>query len=225
MSENLLDSGVLIRSLVPILLLFAFILGSVPFGLILARLFKVKDLAQQGSGNIGAANVARVVGFWPAGVLTFALDFGKGALAVFLATPAGAQLLFNLLGGSSDAGQEAVHLSASWGAGFAVVLGHCFSPFLNFRGGKGVATAFGVLLLLSPISAGFGLLGFVIAFLYRRIVSLASMAGLGTATVGFLVLNPIGVHLWFGAATALLVLIRHEKNIDALLENREKVFN
>ncbi|MBI2711696.1 MAG: glycerol-3-phosphate acyltransferase, partial [Bdellovibrio sp.] len=85
-------------------------------------------------------------------------------------------------------------------------------------------TAFGVILFLAPTAAGCGLFGFVLTYFYRRIVSLASLAGLGTAAVSYLVLNPIGVHLWSGAALALLVLIRHEKNIDALLENREKAF-
>lgn len=206
LSETLLESGFFTRSVVSLLLLSAFFLGSIPFGLLLARIFK-----------------ARVVGFWPAGVLTFALDFGKGVLAVFLATPTGLQFIFNLIG-TVDPGQDSIRVSTTWAAAFAVVLGHCFSPFLNFRGGKGVATAFGVVLFLSPISAAFGFLGFILAFVYRRIVSLASVAGLGTASVGYLVLNPVGVHLWFGAGIALLVLIRHEKNIDALLENREKVF-
>jgi glycerol-3-phosphate acyltransferase PlsY len=209
-----------------IIFIFAFSLGSVPFGLLVARLFKVKDLTRQGSGNIGATNVARVIGFWPAGFLTFLLDLGKGILAAGLATPVGYHFLVSLLGNTGDV-SDSVELSTvvAWAAGFFVVLGHCYSPWLHFKGGKGVATGLGVILVLSPMAALVGILAFGVVFFHTRVASLSSIAGLILAAVAHLVLNPVGVHLSVGALMLLIILIRHEANIDALLENREKSFN
>lgn len=206
-------------------LLCAFLLGSIPFGLIIARLFNVKDLTSKGSGNIGASNVSRVAGFWPAGFLTFVLDVCKGVVAVFFATPTGYQFLSVLfLGGTQEVSEVPLSIPVIWGAGFLAVFGHCYSPWLNFKGGKGVATALGVILVLSPISAIFGALAFVLTFIFKRIASLASLAGLFSASVTYLILNPVGVHLCIGAAMLMMILIRHERNIDALLENRETSF-
>ncbi len=203
---------------------FAFFLGSIPFGLLVARIFKVKNLDQRGSGNIGATNVSRVIGFWPAGFVTFLLDVGKGSLAVFLVTSLGVQFLTLLFGGVVEFTSLDITPSLQWATGLLVMLGHCYSPWLNFKGGKGVATAFGVILILSPIAALAGVIGFVLAFIHKRIVSLASISGLLVAAIACLIWNPIGVHLWIGVAMLFLVLIRHEVNIDALLENTEKPF-
>jgi glycerol-3-phosphate acyltransferase PlsY len=209
-----------------VICVFAFALGSVPFGLLVARLFKVKDLTRKGSGNIGATNVARVIGFWPAGFLTFLLDMSKGVLATVLATPVGYHLLVSLLGSPSDVSDSAgLSIVVPWIAGFFVVLGHCYSPWLHLKGGKGVATGLGVILVLSPLSALFGILAFGLVFFHSRIASLSSIAGLILAAIAHLVFNPVGVHLCVGLLMLLVILIRHEANIDALLENREKSFN
>src|SRR5216683_5317882 len=118
---------------IPVILIpfAAYLLGSVPFGLLLAKLFSGADVRKAGSGNIGATNVARVVGPL-AGILTLVFDTAKGTGAVWLAARA-----------TSD--------SATWMmiAAFAVLLGHCFPVWLKFKGGKGVATALGVFLALS----------------------------------------------------------------------------
>lgn len=198
----------------------SFLIGSIPFGLLIARAFKVQDLREKGSGNIGATNVSRVVGFWPAGFMTFALDVGKGALCVFLTSPLALRGWGELLRNS--------HLDLSpfqiWATGFFVVLGHCYSPWLKFNGGKGVATGFGALMVLAPISALAGLIGFILVFLQSRIASLASISGLLIAAVSYLVLNPFGPQIWAGAAMIFIILLRHESNIDALLEGRENAF-
>lgn len=198
----------------------AFLLGSIPFGLLVARLFQVKDLRAHGSGNIGATNVARVVGFWPAGALTLALDVLKGVIPVILAASYSLPLWQPLFEGVEL--RSSLHLS--WLAGLFAVLGHCFSPWLHFRGGKGVATGLGVLLMLSPAAALIGIMGFLLAFLDQRIGSIASLSGLGVACVAHLVLNPMGSHLWAGAALIFVIVVRHESNISALLENRENRF-
>lgn len=205
--------------------LVSFLLGSIPFGLIVARIYKVKDLTSRGSGNIGSANVSRVLGFWPAGFLTFCLDAAKGMIASLLAMPFGISLLSFLFNNTSQTNPIELGMSSIWMAGFFAVLGHCYSPWIHFKGGKGVATGLGVLLVLSPLSALIGLIGFVFTFVNRKIVSLASISAVVLASVGYLVFNPVGSHIWVGAAMMFIILLRHENNIDALLENREKPFN
>ena len=145
------------------LALVAFLLGSIPFGLLIARAFGVGNLRDAGSGNIGATNVSRVVGFWPAGFLTLLLDALKGMIYV---------LAFKE-GWIAIQGFEPTPF-ALWLFGFAAVLGHCFSPWLKLNGGKGVATTYGVLLALAPLSGGIGILGFLFAFLVTRVGSVGS---------------------------------------------------
>src|SRR6202140_3267399 len=126
----------------------AYLLGSIPFGLLLTKLFGGGDVRQAGSGNIGATNVARVVGPLP-GILTLLLDSAKGAVAVWLAARS-----------SND--------SAMWMviAALAALIGHCFPVWLKFRGGKGVATAAGGFLVLSPAALlGSGMLFLGVLFL------------------------------------------------------------
>jgi glycerol-3-phosphate acyltransferase PlsY len=203
-------------------------MGSIPFGLVIARILKIKAFqkgAQKGAQKeFGASHLAAAAGLWPAGALTFLLDFSKGALAVFLMTPVGYQFLEIFFGGSGDWNGVGVTQVTAWTSGLFVVLGHCYSPWLQFRGGKGVATSFGVIAVLSPLAALFGAIGFALVFLNLRIVSLASIAGLILASIFYLILNPVGIHLWLGAAMIFIVLLRHEANIDALLENREPKF-
>lgn len=201
-------------------LAIAFLLGSIPFGMIVARLFHVKDLSREGSGNIGATNVTRVLGFWPAGALTFGLDVLKGALPVLLAGPVGSKLWTIALGMDGFEFDE----SLVWGMGLAAVLGHCFSPWLYFKGGKGVATGFGALLVLSPVAALFGIIGFAMTFLTRRLGSLASLTGLVVAAVVHLVIHEPGTYLWVGAGILFVIIQRHSKNIEALLSDQEYQF-
>jgi glycerol-3-phosphate acyltransferase PlsY len=189
-----------------------FFIGSIPFGLIVARAFKVNDLTSRGSGNIGATNVSRVLGFWPAGFLTLLLDFAKGAAPVYL-----------MMSGAL-APDRPFSVIEVWIAALLAVVGHCYSPWLRFKGGKGVATGFGVLVALAPLSAACGVIGFGVAFAMTRIGSLSSLTGLACATIACLVAGGYGPHLWLGAALVLLILIRHEGNLDAILESREKTF-
>ena len=202
----------------------AFLIGSIPFGLLIARAFKVKDLTARGSGNIGATNVTRVLGFWPAGALTFLLDFLKGFLPVFLAGREVFQGIWSHWLGSLDFGDGGVEFSANtiWAIGAAAVIGHCYSPWLKFKGGKGVATGVGALFALSPLAALGGMVGFGLSFWEKKLGSLASLTGLILASIVHLALFPVGAHLWFGGLMISIILIRHESNIDALLLNQEK---
>jgi len=187
------------------LALVAFFLGSVPFGVLFARLFGKKDPREVGSGNVGATNVARAAGK-VAGALTLLLDAFKGYLPVLLAW-------------SWLKSPDYVAL-----VGFFAILGHCYSPFLSFRGGKGVATGLGVYLALSPLAVlmAAGVFGLVI---WRwRYVSLASISA-AWAMVPFIYLvqkNPLLT--LFTALIALLITWRHRANIQRLVKGEETRF-
>ena len=146
------------------ILLAAYFLGSIPFGLFLAKLLGGSDVRKAGSGNIGAANVARVVGPL-AGILTLLLDTAKGAAAVLLAA-------------------RFTHESAVWMmlAALAALVGHCFPVWLKFKGGKGVATALGVFLALCPLAALTALLLFALVVACWRYVSLGSISAAAART-------------------------------------------
>lgn len=191
-----------------LLLAVAYLLGSLPFGLLLAQLLGGKDVRKSGSGNIGATNVARVVGP-AAGILTLLLDAAKGAVAVWLA------------GHYSD--QNA---AASTLAGIAALIGHCFPVWLKFKGGKGVATALGVFLMLSPLAALGGVVFFAVVVMVWRYVSLGSVSA--AAAMPLLV-----YFLWapghapplvviFGTLFAAgLVIVKHDANLQRLLDGSE----
>ncbi len=192
--------------------LAAYLLGSIPFGLLLARLFGGTDVRKAGSGNIGATNVARVVGPL-AGVLTLVFDTAKGAAAVWLVGRVTSE-------------------SATWMmiAAFAVVLGHCFPMWLKFRGGKGVATALGVFLALCPLAAVSALLLFLLCVAYWRYVSLGSIAAAAAMPLLIYFLwaprhaPPIIVDLGT-LAIALLVIYKHDGNLQRLVEGTEPRFS
>jgi glycerol-3-phosphate acyltransferase PlsY len=190
----------------------AYLLGSIPFGLILAKLFGGSDVRKAGSGNIGATNVARVVGPL-AGILTLALDTAKGTAAVWVAGRV-----------TSD--------SATWMmiASFSVLLGHCFPVWLKFKGGKGVATALGVFLALCPLAAASALLLFIICVAYWRYVSLGSIAAAAAMPLLIYFLwaprhaPPIIVDAGT-LAIALLVIYKHDGNLQRLVEGTEPRFS
>lgn len=159
--------------------ILAYLLGSIPFGYLLVRIFRSEDIRKTGSGNIGATNVVRS-GAKGLGAATFFLDALKGFLAVAMtrelvvasmpAWPPLAQLAWQ---GSLAARFDV----AAAVAALAAVLGHIYPVWLRFKGGKGVATAFGVLLQLAPLAALIGLGVFVVTVLISRYVSLASILG------------------------------------------------
>ena len=178
----------------------AYILGSIPFGIVMARLFGLGDLRQIGSGNIGATNVLRT-GNKPAAILTLVLDAGKGAAAVLIARQ---------FGGEDIAGL----------AGLFALLGHLFPIFLRFKGGKGVATFLGALLALSfPVGAAACATWAVTAVLFRY----SSLSGVVTAA-----LVPVFAYVLYHKHGAILVLFmsalviyRHSDNIKRLLNKTE----
>jgi glycerol-3-phosphate acyltransferase PlsY len=187
----------------------AFLIGSIPFGLFIAKLYGVGNLRGEGSGNIGATNVARVVGFWPAGFLTFILDALKGVLLI-------APIRFHWI----PEGLIPVSTTLLWAIGLFAVLGHCYSPWLRFNGGKGVATNFGVILLLAPFSGLIGGLVFGLAYLSTRVGAVGSLLGLSTAVCVHRIFVPYEPSMLIFAAMVLVAVYRHESNLDALLQSK-----
>ncbi|HLB98499.1 MAG TPA: glycerol-3-phosphate 1-O-acyltransferase PlsY [Acetobacteraceae bacterium] len=180
--------------------LLGYLLGSIPFGLLLTRAAGLGDIRAIGSGNIGATNVLRTGRKGLAGA-TLLLDGLKGAAAVLIALWL--------------AGQDA----ALW-AGFGAILGHLFPIWLRFRGGKGAATGYGVLIAAAwPVGLGAGAIWLVVAKL-ARISSLAALASFAAAPILAAVLANSGV-VKLALAIAVLVFIRHHANIRRLLAGTE----
>jgi glycerol-3-phosphate acyltransferase PlsY len=196
----------------PLILIIAYLLGSLPFGLILAKLFGGRDVRKAGSGNIGATNVLRVVGPL-AGILTLLLDAAKGWSAVSLA-------------GRVTHEQTTVMVLA----GFLAMIGHCFPVWLGFRGGKGVATAAGVFLALCPSAFLAALVLFIVVVSFWRYVSLASLAAAAALPLLVYLLwaprfaPPETVTLG-SLAIAALVIVQHRGNIIRLARGEEPKFS
>jgi glycerol-3-phosphate acyltransferase PlsY len=190
----------------------AYLLGSIPFGLLLSRLFGGGDVRTLGSGNIGATNVARVAGPLP-GILTLLLDAGKGAAAVWLAA-------------------RFSNESATWMmiAVLAVLLGHCFPIWLRFRGGKGVATAAGAFLVLCPPALLGSLILFLLVAFFWRYISLASISAAASMPLLIYLLwaphhaPPLVVTFGALAATGIIVY-KHDANIQRLVQGEEPRFS
>ncbi len=189
----------------------AFVAGALPTSYLAGRLLRGVDLRQHGSGNLGATNVFRVMGTVPA-LLVLTVDVLKGFASVFW--------LPLLVGGSS-----AVVLQCL--LGLCAVAGHVFSPFLGFRGGKGVATGAGVVLAISPAAVGICVIVWAVLFAALRIVSLASLAAALTLPLAiFMTMDRtaagFAVLLAFGLLVACGVFITHRANIGRLFRGEEK---
>ena len=203
---------------IPLIIVAAYLLGSIPTGYLLVRLFRHQDIRQAGSGNIGATNVLRFGGKL-LGAVTFLLDMLKGCSAVWLGALLGGLLLPH---SPLDALYDAEALAA-----LCAVLGHVFPVWLRFRGGKGVATGFGVFLAATPLAALAAISVFFIVFFISRHVSIASI--LGSASFPpfayFLVRGPrppffIAVE----CAVALIIILKHHQNIRRLIAGTEPRF-
>ena len=151
--------------LIILLLIISYLIGSVPFGLLIGKIIKKTDIRKQGSRNIGATNAVRVLGL-KLGGLVFLLDFIKGTLIMGLV-----KILIN-----TGVWENGSLFFIGW-FGLAAVVGHCFSIFLKFAGGKAIATSIGVVLFLTPAVGLSGLLVFLIVFFSFGYISLASTSG------------------------------------------------
>lgn len=202
-----------------VILLVGYLLGSIPFGLLLSRRFARVDVRNYGSGKIGATNVLRTAGK-KAAALVLILDALKGAAAVLFAA-----LIFGrnyLVIGDFGLGL----LVAQCLAGLAAIAGHNWSVFLRFKGGRGVATFFGGLIALSPVVALFGGQVFVIGVGLTRFASLGSIAGVVgayTILIPLTLLNGFPVeYLVYTLIGTIVIIIMHRDNIARLLAGKER---
>jgi glycerol-3-phosphate acyltransferase PlsY len=194
----------------------AYLLGSIPFGLILVRVFRNEDIRQQGSGNIGATNVIRSGGKG-LGAATFLLDAAKGYVAVLLAWQVGLHV--------HQTQFQTQNLAAT--AAVCALVGHVYPLWLGFKGGKGVATGFGVFLGITATAALVALAAFIVIFALSRYVSLASIIAAIAFPVAALLLPHEPLTPFMIAVVILLPLIviaKHHANIRRLLAGTEYRF-
>ena len=188
--------------------LAAYLLGGIPFGLILAKLFAGVNIKESGSGSIGATNVLRVVKesnptlAKKLGAATLALDAFKGIAVVLAAKYFG------------------MDESVQWMVAVLAVLGHCFSPYMWFEGGKGVATGMGVMAVMLPIETAIALLVWAIAAKTIRISSLSSMLGLAALVIASFVLKPDMFHAPV-VFIAFILFYKHIPNFIRLFKGEE----
>jgi glycerol-3-phosphate acyltransferase PlsY len=194
----------------------AYLLGSIPFGFILVWLFRKEDIRSTGSGNIGATNVVRS-GAKGLGALTFLLDVCKGYLAVVVASHIA---LWPML--TPVPRDEAVALGA-----LCAILGHIYTIWLGFKGGKGVATAFGVFLALAPWVALVALGVFILVLAISRYVSLASIMAAIAIPISAMLLPHTPYSAWLLAVIVIvptIVVVKHHQNIARLVRGTEYRF-
>jgi acyl phosphate:glycerol-3-phosphate acyltransferase len=179
-----------------------YLIGSIPTGVVLSKAKYGLDVREMGSGNIGATNVTRVFG-WYAGVLTFTIDFLKGFFPLYL--------LDHFLPGRP-------WLMVT--AGAAIVLGHCYSAYLKFKGGKGVATSLGALFSVAPWAAAIATAFYAILVFTTRISAVGSLGGVAAALLYLVIAKPRPpepqIVLIFLVAT--IIVVRHHTNIRRLIQ-------
>ena len=183
----------------------AYLLGSIPTAYLLVKRLKHLDIRTIGSGNVGATNVARATGLW-AGLAVFLIDLAKGFIAVQGIAP-------SMLRPLTAEGRLL--------CGLLAVVGHCFPIFLQFRGGKGVATTIGVLAGAVPLIAFFCLVVWGACFAIWRYVSIASIAAAGMIPLGQAITHQRAEAMGIGVALAVLVIARHRSNFVRLLHGQE----
>ena len=182
-----------------------YLIGSIPFGVVVVRVFRHEDIRKQGSGNVGASNVWRVYGRW-LGVPVALLDVAKGFIPALVGIKFGGEWVGVL-------------------AGAAAMLGHARPIWLGFsKGGKMVATAGGVVLALAPLAAGICLVVWVVTFVLFRYASLASLVTAVALPVSCLLLGEPWATVIFATAASLAVIALHRQNIGRLLHGTESRF-
>ena len=185
----------------------AYVLGSIPWGFLITLAARGVDIRQYGSGKIGMSNVLRTAG-GPLAFLALILDLSKGLLAVFLARVV------------------ADNAAAEVSAGLAVLIGHNWSVFLGFKGGRGIATGLGGLLLMAPIAGAIAMAIFAPVTLLSRYLSLGSMTSVLAAFLSLLAMVLLGhsstTYLLYTGIGGTIILWQHRSNIQRLLQGRER---
>jgi glycerol-3-phosphate acyltransferase PlsY len=189
-------------------LLASYVVGAIPTSYLVSRAFANIDLRQHGSGNLGATNLYRVLG-WKYAVPVALFDIAKGAVPVLVFAP-----------------QVSPSEMYALGCGVAAILGHVFSVFVHFKGGKGVATAAGVMLGLTPLALGLAASIWAVILLLTGYVSLASIAAAAVLPLAVYLLEHSTTPelLWVDVLVAAGVIVLHRRNIERLLKGTESRF-
>lgn len=205
-------------------LAISFVLGSIPSAIWVGKLTKGVDIRNHGSGNAGTTNTFRVLG-WPAGVTVFAMDFLKGFVASYFVSA----MAWGLFDGPLSPPNWEVDAFLKISCGLFAVIGHMFPLFAGFKGGKGAATACGMLFGIEPISIGISSIVFVLTILLTRYVSLASILGSFLYPISLLVMRYVfgmdkivdGSMIIFGIVIATGIIVKHKTNIQRLIAGTE----
>lgn len=192
--------------MIVVLMIVAYILGSIPNALWIGKVFKGIDVREHGSKNTGSTNAARVLGA-KLGILTLILDISKGAIPTLIAT----MLL--------DSSISVILV------GICAILGHSFSIFMKFKGGKAVATTVGVFIVLVPGAILLAAVIFFLVFGITRYVSLSSMIGAISLPIWIIIFYKNIPLTIFGIIIAILIIVRHKSNIQRLLNGTESKFS
>ena len=199
-------------------LIMAYLLGSIPTAVWIGKIFYGIDVREYGSGNAGATNTFRVLGK-KAGIPVMLIDILKGFTATWLA---------RFIGTSVTGGPHSLLINYQLALGIAAVMGHLFTVFAGFRGGKGIATLFGMVLAVNIAAALLCVVVFLLVLLITRYVSLSSISGGFTYLVGVSLIynkNTNNMVVIFGMCICLLILVTHQKNIERLLKGKESKVN
>jgi len=187
-----------------LIILSCYLLGSIPFGYIVGKLFKKIDIREHGSGNIGATNAFRILGPLLASLVVIG-DIGKGIFSIYLAQ------YFNI--------DNLLILTI---AGLAVICGHDWSIFLGFKGGKGIATTFGVMFVLNPTISVLALMIWVVVVITTRYVSLSSIFAVISIFIFTILFKQPYEYIAFSAIILILGIFNHKDNIKRLKSKKER---
>lgn len=199
-----------------IVIFSGYLIGAIPFGYLVPRIIKGTDIRKEGSGNPGATNVARTMGYGY-GAVVFALDFAKGFLPAYFAP--------SIFGATRTNEVEVLAIAG----GLAAILGHMFPLFLGFRGGKGVATGAGVFAAIAPLATLVAFGAWLIAVVATKFISVGSILAAVILPVSFVLIEPAAFGtklpvLVFCAVAGALVVFRHRSNIARLIRGQESKF-
>lgn len=200
-----------------LLVFLVLLLAILPVTLLVARIFRPEGVPLPTSRRWDAIEIGRSFGYWPAGFLALALEAGRAAGAVFFLTPTGLSLWTSAVGWEPHTDD----MGMAWVAAAALLLGHSFSPFLRFQGGRAIGALLGSLAILSPYAAIAALGGGALCALKTRRAELSSLVGLMSAGLVHLVLIRKGTPDWIGIFLFLFVAYRHRRDVDHLLSARE----
>ncbi|MDA0902010.1 MAG: glycerol-3-phosphate 1-O-acyltransferase PlsY [Proteobacteria bacterium] len=190
-------------------LVLTYLIAAIPFGLLLSKILAKKDVRKHGSGNIGATNVARVLGK-KLGLVTLILDGAKGAVMIIIAR----QIFSNVTN---------LHLFLIFVAAIAVIA-HIFPIYIKFKGGKGVATTIAVLLALNPMVGLAAVISWIVIFLIGKISAVSSISSIVIATIFAVIYGATTPEIILYTFLAMLITVRHKENICRLLSGKENSF-